>query len=55
VKLNLVPQERRFYELFSAQGVLVSDALTELSKSMPGKNETRSRLRTRPPRHQPPC
>src|SRR2546429_3035372 len=34
MKLNLVPRERRFYTLFAQQGALVSDALTELSKSL---------------------
>jgi uncharacterized protein Yka (UPF0111/DUF47 family) len=34
LKLSLVPRERRFYELLSRQGALVSDALTELSKSL---------------------
>jgi uncharacterized protein len=34
MKLNLVPRERRFYELFGLQGELVSDTLTELSKSL---------------------
>jgi uncharacterized protein Yka (UPF0111/DUF47 family) len=34
VKLNLVPQERRFYDLFRRQGELVSDTLAELSKSL---------------------
>jgi uncharacterized protein Yka (UPF0111/DUF47 family) len=29
-----VPRERRFYNLFAQQGSLVSDALTELSKSL---------------------
>jgi predicted phosphate transport protein (TIGR00153 family) len=34
VKLSLVPRERRFYELFSRQGALVSQTLTELSDSL---------------------
>jgi uncharacterized protein Yka (UPF0111/DUF47 family) len=45
VKLNLVPRERRFYELFSEQGVLVSDALSELSKSMLEGRSRHPRLR----------
>ena len=34
MKLSLVPRERRFYDLFRQQGVLVSAALAELSKSL---------------------
>lgn len=34
LKLSLVPRERRFYELFSRQGALVSQTLTELSDSL---------------------
>ena len=34
MKLNLVPRERRFYDLFTRQGVLVRDSLTELSKTL---------------------
>src|SRR5438105_15567844 len=33
-KLNLVPRERRFNELFSRQGQLVSEALAELGASL---------------------
>src|SRR5437763_709579 len=33
-KLNLVPRERRFNELFSRQGQLVSEALAELGGSL---------------------
>ena len=45
VKLNLVPQERRFYELFRRQGELVSDTLTELSKSLLEGRSRHPRLR----------
>src|SRR5207248_7011554 len=38
-KLNLVPRERRFNELFSRQGQLVSEALAELGGSL---NDERS-------------
>lgn len=34
MKLNLVPPERRFFDLFRRQGELVSTSLTELSKSL---------------------
>jgi uncharacterized protein Yka (UPF0111/DUF47 family) len=34
VKLSLVPQERRLYDLFRRQGGLASDTLAELSKSL---------------------
>jgi uncharacterized protein len=45
VKLNLVPQERRFFELFRRQGELVSDTLTELSKSLLEGRSRHPRLR----------
>ena len=45
VKLNLVPQERRFYDLFRRQGVLVSDTLAELSKSLLEGRSRRLRMR----------
>ncbi len=45
MKLNLVPRERRFYELFSQQGALVSDALSELSKSLLEGRSRHPRLR----------
>jgi len=45
VKLNLVPRERRFYELFRRQGELVSDTLTELSKSLLEGRSRHPRLR----------
>jgi len=34
VKLNLIPRERRFYELFKQQGALVNESLTELRDSL---------------------
>src|SRR5437588_3919735 len=34
MRLSLVPQERRFYELFRQQGQLVSESLTELSRAL---------------------
>ena len=34
MRLSLVPLERRFYELFRKQGALVSETLSELSKSL---------------------
>ena len=45
MKLNLVPRERRFYELFARQGALVSDTLTELSKSLLEGRSRHPRLR----------
>jgi uncharacterized protein Yka (UPF0111/DUF47 family) len=45
VKLSLVPRERRFYELFKRQGTLVSETLTELSKSLLEGRSRHSRLR----------
>ena len=45
VKLNLVPQERRFYDLFRRQGELVSDTLAELSKSLLEGRSRRLRMR----------
>ncbi len=45
MKLSLVPRERRFYELFARQGTLVSDALTELSKSLLEGRSRHPRLR----------
>jgi uncharacterized protein Yka (UPF0111/DUF47 family) len=45
VKLSLVPRERRFYELFRRQGQLVSDTLTELSKSLLEGRSRHPRLR----------
>jgi len=40
-----VPRERRFYELFQRQGVLVSETLTELSKSLLEGRSRHPRLR----------
>src|SRR3954452_3257877 len=34
MRLSLFPQERRFYDLFRKQGALVSETLSELSKSL---------------------
>src|SRR5947209_4132409 len=34
MKLSLVPTERRFYELFKKQGELLSETLSDLSKSL---------------------
>jgi uncharacterized protein len=45
VKLSLVPRERRFYELFKRQGALVSETLTELSKSLLEGRSRHPRLR----------
>jgi uncharacterized protein Yka (UPF0111/DUF47 family) len=45
VKFSLVPRERRFYALFERQGKLVSDTLTELSKSLLEGRSRHPRLR----------
>ena len=45
MKLSLVPVERRFFELFKRQGSLVSETLTELSKSLLEGRSRHSRLR----------
>ncbi len=45
MKLNLVPQERRFYDLFRRQGELVSASLTELSKSLLEGRSRQPRMR----------
>ena len=45
MKLSLVPRERRFYELFKRQGALVSETLTELSKSLLEGRSRHPRLR----------
>jgi uncharacterized protein Yka (UPF0111/DUF47 family) len=45
VKLNLVPQERRFFDLFRRQGELVSDTLSELSKSLLEGRSRQPRMR----------
>ena len=43
--MNLVPRERRFYPLFERQGKLVSETLTELSKSLLEGKSRHPRLR----------
>lgn len=45
MKLSLVPVERRFYDLFKRQGSLVSETLTELSKSLLEGRSRHPRLR----------
>jgi predicted phosphate transport protein (TIGR00153 family) len=45
MKLSLVPQERRFYELFRRQGQLLSQTLDELSKSLLEGRSRHPRLR----------
>lgn len=46
MKLTLIPQGgRRFYDLFRKQGELVSETLTELSKSLLEGNSRHARLR----------
>jgi predicted phosphate transport protein (TIGR00153 family) len=45
VRLSLVPRERKFYELFKRQGALVSETLTELSKSLLEGRSRHPRLR----------
>ena len=45
MKLSLVPRERRFYDLFKRQGSLVSETLTELSKSLLEGRSRHPRLR----------
>lgn len=45
MKLNLVGTERRFYELFDKQAALVSETLTELSKSLLEGRTRHPRLR----------
>lgn len=45
MRLSLVPQERRFYDLFKRQGELVSETLTELSKSLLEGSSRHPRLR----------
>ena len=45
MKLSLVPHERRFYSLFERQGKLVSETLTELSKSLLEGRSRHPRLR----------
>jgi len=45
LRLSLVPQERRFYDLFRQQGAFVSETLTELSKSLLEGRSRHPRLR----------
>ena len=45
MKLNLIPREKRFYELFSRQGALVSETLTELSNVLLDGRNRHARLR----------
>jgi len=45
LKLNLIPREKRFYELFSRQGALVSETLTELSNVLLDGRNRHARLR----------
>jgi uncharacterized protein len=45
LKLSLIPREHRFYDLFKRQGSLVSETLTELSKSLLEGRSRHSRLR----------
>src|SRR5579859_6240522 len=45
MRFSLVPQERRFYELFAKQGQLVHDTLVELSKSLLEGRSRHPRLR----------
>ena len=45
LKLSLIPREHRFYDLFKRQGSLVSETLTELSKSLLEGRSRHPRLR----------
>src|SRR4030081_3512653 len=45
MKFSLVPQERRFYDLFAKQGALVHETLVELSKSLLEGRSRHPRLR----------
>ena len=45
MKLNLIPREKRFYELFSRQGALVSETLTELCNVLLDGRNRHARLR----------
>ena len=45
MRFSLVPQERRFYDLFAKQGALVHDTLVELSKSLLEGRSRHPRLR----------
>lgn len=45
MKLNLIPRERRFYELFRQQGALVNETLMELRDSLLEGQSRQPRLR----------
>lgn len=45
MRLSLVPRERRFYDLFRKQGALLSETLSELSKSLLEGRSRHPRLR----------
>jgi hypothetical protein len=45
VKLSLVPREVRFFELFSRQAAIASQALSELSRSLLQGQSGHARLR----------
>ena len=45
MRFSLVPEERRFYDLFAKQGQLVHDTLVELSKSLLEGRSRHPRLR----------
>ncbi|MGH7776465.1 MAG: DUF47 domain-containing protein [Candidatus Dormibacterales bacterium] len=45
MRLSIIPQERRFYELFSKQGELVGEALSELFKGLLEGRSRHPRLR----------
>lgn len=45
MRLNLVPRERRFYELFARQGEIADEALGELCMRLQGGASRHSRLR----------
>jgi predicted phosphate transport protein (TIGR00153 family) len=45
MRFSIVPQERRFYELFKTQGELVRDTLVDLSKSLLEGRSRHPRLR----------
>ena len=45
MKLSLIPRERRFYDLFSRQGALVSETLTQLGEALSEGRNRHPRLR----------
>ncbi|HYR49770.1 MAG TPA: DUF47 family protein [Candidatus Eisenbacteria bacterium] len=45
MKLSLIPRERRFYDLFSRQGALVSETLTQLGEALAEGRNRHPRLR----------